>query len=271
MPIFNDIAPLDGGGVTEMVDIEVTRQDGVQSPASGIPFLVMKAVSRGKVDEKPDIADADSVLCLLAKLIASEAAELAAGYLNETSDISLLMEAMSLMKWFRENEVMGDEMNSAAMKSIVGDFSPAERKAFIAAAGRLKANKTKEPGVADQPTDIAQTPEVPVPDASGTPVPADVIVEKSVDEKIADAVAKVEKAAEDRVAVVKAELDALKATPIPGVVALTAPPSAREGQRTEGQLMKAAYHDRQAEIVNDRDLVKYHRQKAADLRSAVGE
>lgn len=270
MPIFPDLNPLDSG-VTEMIDIEVTRQDGVESPASGIPFLVMKAVSRGKRDETPDIAGADDVICLLAKLIASEASELAAGYLEETSDISLLMEAMGLMKWFRENEQWGAEMDSATMKSAASDSSPAGRKAFVAAAGRLMANKTKEPGVANEPTATAQKDTPTVPETPATPVEGDASVEKSVDEKIADAVAKVEKAAEDRVSAIKAELDALKATPVPGVVALTAPPAAREGKRTEDQLMKAAYHDRQAEIVGDRDLVRYHRDKAAALRSAVGD
>ena len=31
--------------LTEMYDIKVTRQDGVRTPASGIPFLIMKSVA----------------------------------------------------------------------------------------------------------------------------------------------------------------------------------------------------------------------------------
>jgi hypothetical protein len=272
MSPFPDLNPLNGEDVTELVDLEVNRQDGVKTPASGIPFLVMKAVSRGKVDETPDIEGADNVICLLASLIASEASELAAGNLGETSDISLLMEAMSLMKWFREGEAAGAEA-AGLMKSAAGrGLSPEDRKSLVAEGKALIAKTTKESGVANPPVEPAQkdtaTPETA--ETSETPeVTGDVDVLKAIDEKMAAFMAEVQKAAEERTKALADELAVLKATPIPGVVSLTAPPAARAAKNEEDLVFKAAYHDRQAQLVSDRDLVNYHKRKAAEARAAI--
>lgn len=112
--------------VTEIVKLDVNRQDGVKRPANGFPFLLMKAVNaQGGIDETPDIDGAEHILQLLAKLIQSEAAEMAVGSWDEACDIELLCECASLMKWFRCREMMGDEDDGLA-KDI--DFVKAHRK-----------------------------------------------------------------------------------------------------------------------------------------------
>jgi hypothetical protein len=95
--------------LTELVDIDPERVDLVKNPANGFPILVMKAVNaQGGIDEKPDIAGAETVMQCLARLIQSEAAELAVGQWDEVCDIELLLQATHLMGRFRAREMYGD-------------------------------------------------------------------------------------------------------------------------------------------------------------------
>lgn len=122
--------------LTELIDIDPTRVDLVKNPANGFPILVMKAVAaapeggcceacgpgctcthgqaakavnaQGGVDEKPDIAGAESILVGLFKLIAAEAQEGAAGNFCEIYDIQMLVEAVCSMQCFLWNEQNGD-------------------------------------------------------------------------------------------------------------------------------------------------------------------
>src|SRR5487761_1122869 len=112
--------------ITILEDIDTERIDLVKNPANGFPILMLKSVdpaskavnAAGGVDEKPDIDGADQVLQLLAKLIQNEAAEMEIGNWDETSDIGLLTEAASLVKWFRAHEQSGDEDDGAMAKDI---------------------------------------------------------------------------------------------------------------------------------------------------------
>jgi hypothetical protein len=130
--------PVDNG-LTELVDIDPERVDLVKNPANGFPILVMKAVNaQGGVDEKADIAGAESVLQQLARLIQSEAAEMAVGNWEESYDINLLSECVSIMQCFLRHEQWGDEddgepvtkdlLESAAGYVIKRKVSAAERK-----------------------------------------------------------------------------------------------------------------------------------------------
>jgi hypothetical protein len=118
--------------LTELVEISPDRVDGVRGPASGFPILLMKAVNaQGGIDEKPDIAGAENVMQCLARLIQSEAAELAIGQWDEVCDIELLLQATHLMGCFRERELYGD----------VDDGEPVSKAAIEEAAGYLAKRK----------------------------------------------------------------------------------------------------------------------------------
>jgi hypothetical protein len=115
--------------ITEIVKLDADRVDRVKTPANGFPFLLMKAVnSVGGIDETPDIDGAEHVLQLIARLIMSEASEMAAGHFDEACDIELLCEAASLMKWFHCREMMGDEDDGHGLSKEVGDICKASRK-----------------------------------------------------------------------------------------------------------------------------------------------
>lgn len=308
MPVFTT----DHTNITEFTEIDADRVDLVKTPANGFPFLMIKAidepdcgpdcdrtyhdghragwaagydrgnadkaVARGKRDEAPDIEGAQAVLDLLGKLVASEASELAAGYSAETCDIKLLLEAISLMEWFKCNEQMAAEMDAAAVKAAGDD--PA---AIVAAVKRL-ADSFKEPTVADNATKTEAKPDEVEPDSSivgdvtseGDKPPADVEAAKALDAKIEDAVAKALKPIEDRAAAAEAEAEAAKAelakvlaTPLPGGPAVTAPAGARAATARNELMAKAAEFDNLADRITEQDMKTFYKAEAERVRAAA--
>jgi len=71
-------------------------------------IALVKAVNgQGEKDEAPDIDGAEHVLQLIAKLIESEAQEMAIGAFDESCDIELLTQAAQCMKCFLAKEKLG--------------------------------------------------------------------------------------------------------------------------------------------------------------------
>lgn len=141
----------------------------------------------------------------------------------------------------------------------------------VAAAKRLIAKRAKELGVAnplaaqksstEPETPVEETPEGQ--DVEKTTDAPEGAPEPELDPAVASAIAKAVQPLEAANQELREQLAVLKATPIPGQVALTAPASAR----TETDLAKAAYYERQAALTsNDRELSKYYADKAAELR-----
>jgi hypothetical protein len=314
--------------LTELIELNPFRVDGVKTPASGFPILLMKSTAskavnaQGGINEKPDIDAAEQVLQLLARLIQAEAAEMAVGQWNEICDISLLCEATHLMQCFRRNEMWGDEDDGEAvakdadfpsndeLESVVTyllkrKVSSAERKRLasegnalpdgsypienaedlhnaavlarsghgdVSAAKKLIARRAKELGVpnpladsAAKDTELPQN-EDPTPTPEPTPTP-DVPVEKSLDERIEEAVAKAVNPLTERNQALEAEMAALKALPIPGSPAVTAPVT--KGSVNEPEKAKQlARFERLAKDTQDRELARYYAERAAELKSS---
>lgn len=269
--------PVAATQITEFIEIDADRVDLVKTPANGFPFLMIKAldddavkaVARGKRDETPDIENAETVLGLLGKLVASEASELAAGYTEEICDIKLLLEAIGLMKWFKENEECAAAVDAAAMKS-------ADPAAIVAAAKRLKES-FEEPTVADPATKAEETPEAPTADSSivgdltpETPeVPVVDEAAKALATQIEDAVAKAISPLEEANAKLRDDLAKVLATPIPGGPAITAPPSARAESARSDLLAKAARFERMADQISEPDMKTHYRAEAAAAKAAA--
>ena len=314
--------------LTELVDIDPERVDLVKSPANGFPILVMKAVNaQGGIDEKPDISGAENVMQCLARLIQSEASELAVGQWDEVCDIELLLQATHLMGCFRQRELWGDlddgePMSKAAdfpsadeLESVVTylakrKVSAAERKRLaaaghalpdgsypieseedlhnaailarsghgdVAAARKLIARRAKELGVANPLANDTQkdagmadeqndktSPAPEVPEAHEPETGLTVSALKALDE----AVAKATEPLQEVIKGLEAEVAVLKSTPIPGGPVVTSTTAPSDGQRAQA-LAKAAYHERLAGTVGDRDLIRYHEEKAAEARKAA--
>jgi len=214
--------------ITEIEKLDADRIDGVENPANGIPILLMKAIeptedapsepeatpgaevpgltpeeraevievvkavtASGAINEKPDIADAERILVLLAKLIQSEAAEMAAGEFGETCDIGLLLEASHCMKLFRD----GEQASADAAKSVETDSpetsaadEPQEGKlSELVASAVTKAMEVHEAANQELRTELAALKATAIPTAVAITAPASVRNQRLRDENLAKA------------------------------------------------------------------------------------
>lgn len=152
----------------------------------------------------------------------------------------------------------------------------------VAAAKRLIAKRAKELGVANplaasatkeltMPEDTAgqvETPEDGVSKTTETSEPTEAPVdEPEIDSAITAAIAKAVQPIEEANQELRDELAKLKATPIPGGPALTAPAGARAVAAKSEKLVKAAQYRRTAERVSDREIKKQYLAMAAALEA----
>jgi hypothetical protein len=152
--------------ITELVMIDAERVDGVASPASGIPILLMKSIAEPepvakdgddaetppefdreaaraavkaivgrKVDETPDIAGGNAVISQIADLIIAEAQELKAGNTGEIADIQQLACAAEMIWCWRTGEeaVASGSVQpaTALMQSVKFDGTADEFAAYV--------------------------------------------------------------------------------------------------------------------------------------------
>lgn len=250
--------------LTELVEIDPTRVDGVKNPASGFKFLVIKAASadavkdvdkKGRVDEAPDVSNAEAVLRLLAELIAAEARELGAGNWDEVCDIEMLSHAASLMDCFRRCESYA--MNEPLTKSLADAIERRRAELEVNEPTDTTASKSDDTEV---PTTSTETPDTPAP------------VEKSTDELIAEAVAKAVGEAiktevdsrEETIKGLRDELTALKSTPLPGGPQITSIAVKATSSANEDVLR----FERLAKSTEDRELSRYYEDRAKEAREA---
>lgn len=109
----------DDEDLTEFELIEVESIKGVPQGANGFPHLIMKgmpdadgegsakAVTRGKVDEAPDIAIGNQIMALLGQAIGNEAQEVSAGQAGEINDVRMLTRAADIVSaWCRREQAV---------------------------------------------------------------------------------------------------------------------------------------------------------------------
>ena len=111
---------------------------------------------------------------------------------------------------------------------------------------------------------VKDEPETPTPDED---------VEKNAraaGEVITEAVAKAIEPYEAALKELRDELAKVKATPIPGGPAVTAPAGARADSQRAELLKEAAYCDSMADLTAEQDMKVHYRAKAAAARTAAG-
>jgi hypothetical protein len=249
--------------LTELVEINPTRIDLVKKPANGFPVLVMKAVNAsGQVNEKPDIAAAEKVLALLAKLIQAEADEMATGQWDEVCDIELLSNAAQMMMCFRRREQMGMERQSDSItKDLEGAI--ADRAGELGVTNPLSDHAAK-----DEPVSDTQTANPPVTTDTQTTT-TDEPAEKSAVVDVEDAVAKAVKPLLETVEGLRAEVATLKATPIPGGPAVSAAAIQGATAKSVPANADADRFERLAKSTSDRELARYYADRAREARATA--
>ncbi len=154
--------------------------------------------------EVGDIAGAKQALATIARLIVSEATDLAAGNLGELGDISTLVEAGCALKWFIQSEA-----------AEVGKRTPAsdDVATAVATAGMdvVMAGKTDAPAATkDSPATDAGVIEKSTTDSTTS------TEDGTTEHALTDAITKALQPLQDELALVKAELAQVKDTPQSG-------------------------------------------------------
>lgn len=252
--------------ITELTDIEAERVDGVTNPASGFPFLLIKAI-----DEPAEKAsgcgccdacqwDADSRMTV-------KEAEVYKRDVSADERKKLASEGHALSDGSYPIANEGD-LHNAAHLAKTGHGN-------VAAAKRLIARRAKELGVAnplDEHEDTKKEAEVVTePEADETPA-ADEAVDKGADDldaRIQEAVTKARESDQEAIRELRDELAKVKATPLPGGPAVTAPAGIAADKRRTELLKEAAYYDKMAEQISEQDMKVHYRAKATAAREAA--
>jgi hypothetical protein len=287
---------------TAAVDPVVEKAEALLREVRALVPELAKADDTAAGGEAMDIAGADQAIACIAQLIITEAEELAKGELNEITDISILLDAVRSLKWFKEREQAGDmlfaekpdtakadepepgaakadEPEAEAVKADEPETAPATEPE-AAKADEPETAKTTEPVTvkADEPETVKadepqpESPAATVPAATQTP---DYITKADVAELITKAVAEATTATKERTEVLEAELakaqkaiGEFSAMPQPGGPVMTRTAAqeqtARQGDAEALRARARAYLSK-SEQVTDRDLREGYREKAAEL------
>jgi len=95
-----DAAPTFDRALALSIAAAALKKDRAGALKLAAPLTAKAVAADGLQDEAPDIATGKEVIRLLGQLIGAEADELAAGYLDETCDITLLVQATDCIKWW---------------------------------------------------------------------------------------------------------------------------------------------------------------------------
>lgn len=240
----------------------VAKAEGILRDVRALAPSLVKAdgeEAAGGSDESGDITGVEEAIACIAKLIIAEAESLAQGNLNEAMDISLLLDAVRSLAWFKareEREQDGDtdtDMGFADQPDITKTDAPAATPAV-------------------EPAPQTETPKVDEPAASA---PAADTVTKAEVAELVKAIAEVKEAAKGRETALAAELtkaqqaiEEFRAMPTPGGPALTRTSVQQATARDADSLrmhQEAAALMAKADAVSDRDLRDGYRERAAAL------
>lgn len=227
----------------------------------------------GEDDESADIQGANEAIACIARLIVSEAESLAQGNLDEISDISMLLDAVRSLRWFKQSEEYEQQQMAAASKSDSAENGSTET---TQATTKTSASSEEQQTAADDQTGVdgEETDQSTDTETSNTSEP-EAVTKADVAELVKAAVAEVTTASEERTKALEAELtkanaaiEEFRAMPTPGGPALTrtaqqqaqAKNSDADRMRQEAQTLMA-----KADQVSDRDLRDGYRDRAKAL------
>lgn len=254
-------------------DVVAKAEQVIRDARALAPMLAKADDAEGdNPDETQDIANAEQAIAVIAKLIIAEAESLAMGNLNEAMDISLLLDAVRSLTWFKcreENEQDGDsdaDMGLADQPHITKTDAPAAPAAVEPA-----PQTTDVPPAEPEQTDAEDTTDEPA--ASEPPVEA--VTKAVVAELVKAAVAEVTEASQERTKALEAELtkaqeaiEEFRAMPTPGGPALTRTSAQQELARNSDAdrlRQEAGALKAKADQVTDRDLRDGYLERARTL------
>lgn len=247
------------------------------------PSLTKADAGDSSEGESGDIASADQAIAVIARLIISEAESLAQGNMNEACDISMLLDAVRSLKWFKESEEYEEQQMASASKSD----APTEGEETAAETAETTETDPAEPDTAttetsapaeeqqtadegQQATDGGETTE-----SGDTGSESTAVTKAVVAELVKAAVAEATTATEERAKTLEAELakanaaiEEFRAMPTLGGPALTRTAAQQvQAKNSDADRMRheAAQLMAKADQVSDRDLRDGYRDRAKAL------
>jgi len=229
----------DGADDAELEPVEVPEvimSDEVTGQAAAVLAEIKALVpDLEKLDAAGDIAEAQTAIACIARIIASEAGGLAAGEMDEAGDIDCLLDAVRALKWFIQREAS----------------EPAAEVTEMLDSDAVKADTVTEPEAPTQPSAVVVTPE-------------------TLSATIRDAVTEATGPLKDELTLVKADLARLAAMPMQG-----GPVGARTGAQTLAARERDALSLveqanallTKADSTDDAGLAAGYRERAAALRA----
>jgi phage head maturation protease len=282
---------------TDAVDPVVEKAEAVLREVRGLVPELAKADAPAGGGEGADISGAQQAIACIAGLIIAEAESLAQGNLNEAGDISVLLEAVSSLRWFINREEAESRGDNTMLFADTADLAKADEPEAVKAdepqpespaatepeavkADEPETAKTTEPETAKADEPEAVKADEPQPESPAATVPAatqtpDYITKADVAELIKSAVAEATTATKERTETLEAELakaqkaiSEFSAMPQPGGPVMTRTAAqeqtARQGDAEALRAQARAYLSK-SEQVTDRDLRDGYREKAAEL------
>lgn len=217
----------------------------------------LETLNKAPNDEAADIANAQRAIAIVARLIQSEAAELAAGRDEEAIDIEILSRAVECLQRFKRREQMQDGQDPSA-----DDATVSEDVSYVGLSAQPEVAKTAaEPKPKKPKKDKSVTKSVRIDSAE----PNDQTVD--VSEYVTKAVAEVRKPLEAELNALRGELTKVLARPIPGSPMITnAMPSIAQATPVTADVRKsAAYWQAQADRSSDPAVKRAFEAKAREV------
>lgn len=242
------------------------------------PSLTKADDGDGEGDGTGDLTGADEAIACIARLIVEVAESLAEGNLSETCNISLLLDSIRSLKWFKESKEYEQQVAESSKSDSVGSGTTETTDASTAAAGVTETSaSTEEQQTAtdDQTAADGEENDQTTDSETGNTSEPEAVTKADVAELVKAAVAEVTTASEERTKALEAELtkanaaiEEFRAMPALGGPALTrtaqqqaqAKNSDADRMRQEAQTLMA-----KADQVSDRDLRDGYRDRAKAL------
>lgn len=238
--------------------------DTVRAAAQGVldALATLSLPPWVKDDETRDITEAKQAISIIARLIQSEATGLAAGDLDERYDISLLLDAVSALRWFISSEQ--DEQVEDAVVGVLGlADDPDTTKAEVPVVDGLPAPGAPQTEVVPEGTYLTKA------DLDSF---AESLAAKT-ESIVAEALTKADEVHKAEVSSLRAELAKVKEQPTAGgpvrIRTTDERVKADNADRTH-MLTQADEYDVKADLATERALAEGYRANARELREKAG-
>jgi hypothetical protein len=250
--------------LTELVELDVDRIDGVKSPANGFPFLILKSLAGdGEGESLPEDGSVWGDPEAYAGL-AGDSTELEKAL---TYVIKRNVSAAERKRLASEGKALPDGSYPIANAEDLHNAATLARSGHgnVAAAKRLIAKRARELGVAN-PLDKEPASKMTDTQNTGTQTPASPEPQAALTKEVLDeALAKANAPITEKLQSLDERLSKVEQTPIPGPVVTASVAPAEKSQK----VLEVKRLRQMADRVTDRELAAFYMAKAREIEQSA--